>query len=61
MFKLYYVKLEGNDFPVLRAASFQKGHGIRSVFGSVRLTVLTLLKSREKVVKKNVSKLGSFK
>ena len=46
----YYVKQAGNGLPVFRGASFQKGYGIGSVFGSIGRTVLPLLKSGAKAV-----------
>ena len=52
----YYVKQAGNGLPVFRGASFQKGYGIGSVFGSIGRAVLLLLKSGAKAVGKEALK-----
>lgn len=55
----YYVEQAGKGINVYRGASYQKGHGVGSFFGSLFRTVMPLIRSGARAVRRQVLSSGA--
>ena len=57
-YERYYLTQVGNSSPYFNGAPFQRGYGLGSIFGSIAKSIMPLIKSGAKVIRKQALKGG---